>query len=210
MRLPSRELSECDEDNVSVFADNLTKVLNNQKKTDNEVVNIIRLRELMSELDDKPTWDEFMTAVVELTNDKAPGLNNVPPNDFNQMEEDSLLHHFNFIVEFWEDRMDYVEWHEGQVVPVTKIGELSNRNKWIGVNLMDIGAKVFSSMMCKRLFKIINSHGVKYQFGSSPGVGCQDGLFTLKTALHTRHNQNLPTFVSFVDLVKALTRWITS
>ena len=68
---------------------------------------------------------------------------------------------------------------------------------------MDIGAKVFSSMMCKRLFKIINSHGVKYQFGSSPGVGCQDGLFTLKTALHARHNRDLPTFLEFVDLVKA-------
>ena len=57
--------------------------------------------------------------------------------------------------------------------------------------------------MWKRLFKIINSHGVKYQFGSSPGFGCQDGLFTLKTALHARHNHNLPTFVAFVDLVKA-------
>ena len=68
---------------------------------------------------------------------------------------------------------------------------------------MDIGEKFFRSMMCKRLFKIINLHGVKYQFGSSPGVGCQDGLFALKTALCARHNHNLPTFVAFVDLVKA-------
>ena len=68
---------------------------------------------------------------------------------------------------------------------------------------MDIGAKVFSSMMCKRLFKIINSHGVKYQFGSSPGFGCQDGVFTLNTALHACHNHNLPTFLAFVDMVKA-------
>ena len=43
---------------------------------------------------------------------------------------------------------------------------------------------------------------MKYQFGSSPGVGCQEGMFTLKTALHARHNHNLPTFVAFVDLVK--------
>ena len=44
---------------------------------------------------------------------------------------------------------------------------------------------------------------MKYQFGSSPGVGCQDGTFTIKTLLHTRHNHNLPTYVAFVDLVKA-------
>ena len=131
----------------------------------------------MSELDDEPTWYKFMTAVVELTNYKAPGLNTVPPTAFKAMDKDSLLHHFNFIVEFWEDRMDYVEWHEGRVVPVPNSGDLSDPNKWRGFYLMDIGAKVFSSMMCKKLFKIINSHGVKYQYGSSPGVGCQDGLF---------------------------------
>ena len=68
---------------------------------------------------------------------------------------------------------------------------------------MDIGSKVFSILICKILFKIIIKHGVKYQFGYSPGVGCQDVTFTIKTILHTRHNHNLPSYVSFVDLVKA-------
>ena len=56
----------------------------------------------MLELDKVPTWAEFMIAVTELTNDKAPGLNNVPPNAFKAMDEANLRHHFNFIVEFWE------------------------------------------------------------------------------------------------------------
>ena len=58
-------------------------------------------------------------------------------------------------------------------------------------------------MMCKILLKIINLHGVKYQFGSSPGVGFQDGLFTLKTSLYAQHNHNLAIFFAFVDLFKA-------
>ena len=53
------------------------------------------------------------------------------------------------------------------------------------------------------MFSIIKKHGVKYQFGSSPGVECQDGTSTIKTLLHTRHNHDLPTYVEFVDLVKA-------
>ena len=68
---------------------------------------------------------------------------------------------------------------------------------------MDIGSKIFSSIMCTRLFKIIKKHGVKYQFGSKPGVGCQDSNFSIKTMLHLRYNHNLPTFVMFADLVKA-------
>ena len=68
---------------------------------------------------------------------------------------------------------------------------------------MDIGSKVFSSLIFKRLFGIIKKHGVKYQFGSSPGVGCQDGTFTIKKILHKRHNHNLPCYIAFIDLVKA-------
>ena len=45
---------------------------------------------------------------------------------------------------------------------------------------------------------------MKYQFGSTPGVGCQDGRFTIKTMLHLWYNHNLPTFIMFADLVKSL------
>ena len=49
-----------------------------------------------------------MNAVAELTNDKAPGLNNVPPNAFKTMYATNLLRHFNFILELCEYRPDYV------------------------------------------------------------------------------------------------------
>ena len=58
-------------------------------------------------------------------------------------------------------------------------------------------------MRYKLLFKLINKHGVKYQVGSSPGVGFQDGTFTIKTILHTQHNHNLLSYAAFFDLVKA-------
>ena len=52
-------------------------------------------------------------AVTKLANDKAPGLNNVPPNAFKAMSDENLRHHFDFIIEFWENRLDFTEWHEG-------------------------------------------------------------------------------------------------
>ena len=68
---------------------------------------------------------------------------------------------------------------------------------------MDTGSKTFSSILCVRLFKIIKKHGVKYQFGLTPGVGCQDGSFSKKSLLHLHHNHNLLMWVLFVDLVRA-------
>ena len=125
-------------------------------------------------------WTEFICAVQELTNEKSPGLNGAPPDAFKSMSEENMCHQFDFITEFWKEKVDFEEWHEGKVVPVSKSGDLYDPNKLRGLNLMDIGAKVFSSLICKRLFKIIRKHGVKYQFGSSPGVGRQDGTFTIK------------------------------
>ena len=47
-----------------------------------EVVNGIRQRPTMSELDNDITMEELRKAISKLSNDKAPGLNGVPPNAF--------------------------------------------------------------------------------------------------------------------------------
>ena len=102
MRLPSGNLAENDEENVSVFSNQFTKVLNNHKLTDTTVINEIDLREVIEELDDPPLWTEYICAIQELTNEKSTGLNGVLPNAFKSMSEENLRHHFNFITEFWE------------------------------------------------------------------------------------------------------------
>ena len=58
MRLPSGNLTENDEENVSVFANHFNKVLNNHKTTDTTVINKINLRWVMEELEDPPFWTE--------------------------------------------------------------------------------------------------------------------------------------------------------
>jgi hypothetical protein len=68
--------------------------------------------------------------------------------------------------------------------------------------LMDMCSKVFSSVMTARAFALIDKHGTRFQFGGTPEIGCQDGLFTLKSLLNARHNHDLASYVGFVDLVK--------
>jgi hypothetical protein len=69
--------------------------------------------------------------------------------------------------------------------------------------LMDVCTKIFSSIMNGRAFCLLKLHGTRFQFGRTPTLGCQDGLFTLKMLLHAHKNHNLLSFVAFVDLVKA-------
>ena len=42
----------------------------------------------------------------------------------------------------------------------------------------------------------------KYQFGGMPKICCRYGIFTIKTLLNMRNNNNLPTLVAFVDIFK--------
>ena len=137
-----------------------------------------------------------------MTNDILTGLNKVPPKSFKSLNDDNLTHLLDFFKKCCLEETDFYEWHEGQIIPVPKSEDLYNTNKCRGVALMDIGAKIFTSIPCGRAFKIIKAHGVKYQFGYTPGVGCQDIVFTLKTLIHLRHNYNLPSWVSFACLVK--------
>jgi hypothetical protein len=93
---------------------------------------------------------------------------------------------------------------QSQCVPaVPKSGNLSDPNKWCGVMLMDVCSKIFSSIMNGCAFRLLKLHRTQFQFGGTPNRGCQDGLFTHKTLLNAHKNHNLPSFVAFVDLVKA-------
>ena len=71
------------------------------------MINDIHLREVMGEINVTPSWKEFIGAIQELNNYKAPGLNEVPPNAFKSMSEENLCHHFDFITEFWEEKVDF-------------------------------------------------------------------------------------------------------
>ena len=113
-------------------------------------------------------------------NARSPGLNDVPPDAFKALSNQNIDILLNLYKAYWKGNIDFEEWHEGRVVPVPKIGNLGDPNKWRGVTLMNMGSKIFSSILCTPLFKIIKLHEVKYQFGSTPGVGCQYGSYKRK------------------------------
>ena len=56
MRLPLGDLSETDEDNFKVFAKHFGKVMENKKSIHNNVLNNIKSREVMYEMDAPPSW----------------------------------------------------------------------------------------------------------------------------------------------------------
>ena len=116
----------------------------------------------MPELYTLVSWEELKQAITKLSNSKSPGLNYVTPEAFKALDDQNLLTLMKFFNSYWLEESDFIELHEGQLVPVPKSGDLIDPNKGRGFTLMDIGSKIFSSILCTRLLKIIREHGVKY------------------------------------------------
>ena len=103
-------------------------------------------------------------SIIKLVSDKAPELNSVPHNAFKALNNKNITWPLLFYNQFWNGQADFREWHLGQVVPIPPKGNTYKPNKWIKVALVDTGNKIYSRIMCERLFKIIRKHGVKLQF----------------------------------------------
>jgi hypothetical protein len=140
---------------------------------------------------------------MKLKNEKALGLTGVPPEAFKAMSPANLQQVHKHVNDFFLGNTDHEQWHQSQCIPIPKSGDLSDPNKWQGVILMDVCSKIFSSVMNGRAFKLLETHGTRFQFGGTPELGCRDSLFVLKTLLTMRKNHNLPSYVAFIDLVKA-------
>ena len=147
MRLPNGELVTTNAENASVFGPHFHKVFNNHRKIHWPVLDKIKQRKVMEELDHPISWDEIKKSTTKLANDKSPGLNGVPPNAFKALDNSNLSWLPLLYNQFWHSQADFDEWHEGQVVPVPKKGETTKPNNWRGFTLMDIVKKIYISIM---------------------------------------------------------------
>ena len=135
--------------------------------------------------------------------EKAPGESGVTPEAYKVMLMESKTILLKILCNVYKGRTDPDEWHEALVKCLQKKGNTSDPNNWRAICLKDMSARLMSGIMNARPIQVIQEHGVKTQFGSQPGLGCLDGLYTLWSALTTRRYHNQPTWALFVNLVKA-------
>ena len=106
MRLPTGKLATMDKDNVGVAGPHFDKVFNKHLPIEWKFINKIKKRQTMYELNEPITWAELKTAIAKLVNDKAHGLNNVPPNAFKSLSDQNLQHLLTFFNQYWKGEAD--------------------------------------------------------------------------------------------------------
>ena len=82
MRPPTVKLATTNKDNAEVLGPHFDKVFNKHCPIKWKVINKIKERQTMYELNYPITWEELKTEIEKLANDISPGLNKVSPNAF--------------------------------------------------------------------------------------------------------------------------------
>ena len=62
-------------------------------------------------------------------------MTGVLPQALKLLGDKYLKYIFKYVVNFWNGTVDYWQWHVGLGGPVPKKGDLSDPNKWRGINV---------------------------------------------------------------------------
>ena len=113
MKRKNGKLATKDKENMEVVAEHLNKVYNTHQNRLADAAIMLKQREEFTELGEQITWKEFLKAITNLKNDKAPGVTGVPPNAFTCLDGEHKRTVFQYINDFWDEKADYWEWHQG-------------------------------------------------------------------------------------------------
>ncbi|KAL7552600.1 hypothetical protein ACHAWF_015837 [Thalassiosira exigua] len=163
-------IATSDAENMEILEKHFAKVFNNHRPVNFDILNEVLQRETLWNEDRNITYPEFEEALNSLANDKAPGENGISPNLLKALDAENRLALYQLIVDFWEGT-DYESWHSGLLSIIPKRGrDKSDPNNYRGINLMDVASKVMSRIINGRLFKILDAHCTKFQFGGTPAT----------------------------------------
>ena len=114
--------------------------------------------------------------------------------------EDALL---QTVIRFWHTGVCDAAWLSLRLKTMPKKQPADTANKFRGIYLTDIIAKLLHKMFEQRLQQILNKYGLEEQNGFTPRRGTADGTFALRQCLLKAREHCTPVWIAFLDLVKA-------
>lgn len=182
---------ETDSDTEHVFNDDETTRLTNET------------------LDASITTSEIRASIMDLKNEKSPGLDGIPA-EFFKVACDKFLPYFEILFNnFYNDSFFPEDWSVSTISPIPKTGDKSKPNNYRGISLQPVVSKIFTNILNKRLIEWSNENDVigEEQAGYRKSYSTVDNLFCLQTVV-TKYlrNKGGRFYAAFVDFEKAFDR----
>ena len=146
------------------------------------------------------TKDELDSAIDQLKNGKAPGLDGLPPEFWKMKNIRHIL--LKFCIEtFLGDRPD--EWGISTLIPIPKKGDLTKPDNYRGIALSQIASKVYNRIILNRIRPVVDKLLRPNQNGFREGRSTSAHVLALRRIVEELKNHKKEAVISFIDFRKA-------
>ena len=146
------------------------------------------------------TPDELNVVLKKIKNNKAAGLDNIPPEIWKTRAFDQILLQFCNDV---YDRKPIDKWTQGCILPFPKKGDLGLASNYRGITLTSIAAKIYNSMLLNRIQPEVDKVLRKNQNGFRKNRSTVGQILTVRRLIEGVRAKNLKACLLFVDFSKA-------
>ena len=150
-----------------------------------------------------PTIDEVRTAIKRLKNNKSAGLDNVPAELYKCGGDKVADQIHQIVVKIWTQESWVSQWNESWINPIHKKGDKTLCDNYRGISILNVGYKIFSSILCERLKPFLANIIGSYQCGFRPGKSTTDQIFSLRRILEKTLEYQIDTHHLFIDFKQA-------
>jgi hypothetical protein len=210
LRKPDGTLSSSPAENATVFANAFRNLYERQPSFDPTVLNDLPSLPTLSHLADAPDRALIQRAIARVK-DHGPGASGIRASIWKCLAtSDAALDIIVDVIHtFWSTEQFAGDWDINLLKILPKKGDLSDVKNYRGIMLREIFAKIISVIFMFYLEPIIEStlaDRVEDQSGFRGKRGTADANFNLRMALRKRHEHGEPTWVLYLDFVKAFDR----
>ena len=143
---------------------------------------------------------ELLKAINTINNGKACGLDEIPIEIWNINEfQDFLLICCNKVYE--QDPIDI--WNKGCIIPLPKMGDLSSTNKYRGITLKCIAAKIYNLMLLNRIRPAVDIILRKNQNRFRTNRSTSGQILAVRRIIECANAKNLTVTFLFIDFSKS-------
>ncbi len=191
------------EESLSRWQEHFNTVLNVRSSFTESVLDSVQQGQVRDEMDLPPSEEEVFDALDAVRRNKAGGKNGILPELVKCCGANLSEYFLELFHQVWRDECVPQEWKDALIVPIPKKGDLSCYDNWRGISLLDVGGKLFTKLLQKRLQKMAEEVLPDSQCGFRSGRGCIDMVYCVRQLVEKAREHNTQVFMLFIDLRKA-------
>ncbi|KAK3529557.1 hypothetical protein QTP70_031980, partial [Hemibagrus guttatus] len=159
-----------------------------------------------SEVDSFITQAEVTGVVQQLLGGKAPGVDEIRPENLKSLDVVGLPWLTCLCNIAWRSGTVPLDWANGVVIPLFKKGDRRVCSNYRGITLLSLPGKVYSRVLERRVRPLVEPRIQEEQCGFRPSRGTLDQLYTLHRVREGSWEFAQPVHMCSVDLEKAFDR----